>query len=74
MSLKLGDEFPNFALKTTAGDFQLHDWLGERLVILFILIKFNMKNISKFLVGVFYFLIQLIIHQFVQLNYHVLQN
>jgi hypothetical protein len=32
MSLKLGDEFPNFALKTTAGNFQLHDWLGERSV------------------------------------------
>jgi peroxiredoxin len=41
MSLKLGDEFPNFALKTTAGDFQLHDWLGERLVIFFILIELN---------------------------------
>jgi len=35
MSLKLGDEFPNFSLKTTGGDFQLHDWLGDSWGILF---------------------------------------
>ncbi|KAH9260145.1 hypothetical protein BASA81_001920 [Batrachochytrium salamandrivorans] len=27
--LNLGDEFPNFALQTTAGEFKLHDYLGE---------------------------------------------
>jgi alkyl hydroperoxide reductase subunit AhpC len=36
MSLKLGDEFPNFKLKTTAGEFQLHEWLGNQLVYLFL--------------------------------------
>jgi alkyl hydroperoxide reductase subunit AhpC len=32
MSLKLGDEFPNFKLKTTVGEFQFHDWLGDKFV------------------------------------------
>lgn len=32
MSLKLGDEFPNFQLKTTIGDIQLHEWLGDKFV------------------------------------------
>jgi 1-Cys peroxiredoxin 6 len=43
MSLKLGDQFPNFTLKTTVGEFQLHEWLGNKLVhlILFFLIKKN---------------------------------
>jgi hypothetical protein len=72
MSLKLGDEFPNFPLKTTIGEFQLHDWLNDRSIIFFflLLIKFQ----YMILVGVFYFHIQLIIHQFVQRNYHVLLN
>jgi len=35
MSLKLGDEFPNFKLKTTIGEFQLHEWLGNQWGILF---------------------------------------
>jgi alkyl hydroperoxide reductase subunit AhpC len=35
MSLKLGDEFPNFKLKTTNGEIQLHDWLGDKFVHLF---------------------------------------
>ncbi|CAF1232322.1 unnamed protein product [Rotaria sp. Silwood1] len=35
MSLKLGDEFPNFTLKTTIGDIQLHNWLGDKWGILF---------------------------------------
>jgi len=35
MSLKLGDEFPNFKLKTTGGEFQLHEWLGDKWGILF---------------------------------------
>ena len=34
MSLKLGDIFPNFTLKTTVGEFQLHDWLGEKFVFM----------------------------------------
>lgn len=32
MSLKLGDVFPNFTLKTTVGEFQLHEWLGDKFV------------------------------------------
>ncbi|CAF4422829.1 unnamed protein product, partial [Adineta steineri] len=35
MSLRLGEEFPNFTLKTTAGQFQLHEWLGNKWGILF---------------------------------------
>ncbi|CAF4372987.1 unnamed protein product, partial [Adineta steineri] len=35
MTLRLGEEFPNFKLKTTGGDFQLHDWLGDKWGILF---------------------------------------
>ncbi|CAF0893187.1 unnamed protein product [Rotaria sordida] len=35
MSLKIGDEFPNFKLKTTIGDIQLYDWLGDKWGILF---------------------------------------
>jgi peroxiredoxin len=43
MSLKLGDEFPNFALKTTTGNFQLHDWLGDRSVIFLLLIEYHLN-------------------------------
>jgi 1-Cys peroxiredoxin 6 len=32
MPLKLGDEFPSFHVKTTLGDIQLHDWIGDRSV------------------------------------------
>ncbi|CAF1121706.1 unnamed protein product [Adineta steineri] len=35
MTLRLGEQFPNFKLKTTGGDFQLHDWLGDKWGILF---------------------------------------
>jgi len=35
MSLKLGEEFPNFNLKTTIGEIQLHEWLGDKWGILF---------------------------------------
>ena len=35
MPLKLGDVFPNFQLKTTTGDFKLHEWLGDKWGILF---------------------------------------
>jgi alkyl hydroperoxide reductase subunit AhpC len=55
MSLKLGDEFPNFKLKTTIGEFQLHEWLGNKLVHLilffstkkcfFLLYLYQMGNI-----------------------------
>jgi alkyl hydroperoxide reductase subunit AhpC len=42
MSLKLGDEFPNFKLKTTIGEFEIHEWLGNQLVDLLL-------NLKKFL-------------------------
>lgn len=32
MSLKLGDLFPNFQLKTTIGNIQLHDWINDQFV------------------------------------------
>lgn len=35
MSLKLGDQFPNFHLKTTIGEIDLYQWLGEKWGILF---------------------------------------
>jgi len=35
MSLRLGDEFPNFKLKTTVGEIQFHEWLGDKWGILF---------------------------------------
>jgi len=28
--LKLGDQFPDFKLKTTVGDISLHEWLGDK--------------------------------------------
>lgn len=34
IALKLGDEFPNFHVKTTIGDIELHDWIGDRRVLL----------------------------------------
>lgn len=33
MSLKLGDQFPNFKLKTTVGEIELHQWLGDQYVL-----------------------------------------
>jgi len=30
MTLKLGDQFPNFKLKTTIGDINLHEWMGDK--------------------------------------------
>jgi alkyl hydroperoxide reductase subunit AhpC len=41
MSLRLGEEFPNFKLKTTGGEFQLHDWLGDKSVIILVLKNLN---------------------------------
>jgi peroxiredoxin len=35
MALRLGEEFPNFKLKTTAGEYQLHDWLEDKSVAFF---------------------------------------
>merc|ERR1712037_336590 len=35
MSLKLGDTFPNLSMKTTWGDLNLYDYLGESWGILF---------------------------------------
>jgi len=33
--VNLGDVFPNFKANTTAGEIQLHDWLGDKWGILF---------------------------------------
>lgn len=35
MSLRLGDEAPDFTAQTTEGDIQFHDWLGESWGVLF---------------------------------------
>ncbi|CAF4481485.1 unnamed protein product, partial [Rotaria sp. Silwood2] len=35
MSVKLGDDFPNYRLRTTFGNIQLYDWLGNKWGILF---------------------------------------
>jgi hypothetical protein len=64
VTLKLGDEFPNFHLKTTIGDIQLHDWIGEGSV----LIRISSFSTIYYLVGAFFSLIRLISHRFAQLN------
>ena len=35
MSLRLGDEAPNFAAQTTEGEISFHDWLGESWGVLY---------------------------------------
>jgi alkyl hydroperoxide reductase subunit AhpC len=35
MSLRLGDEAPNFTTKTTEGEINFHDWLGNSWGVLF---------------------------------------
>ena len=35
MSLKLGDQFPDFDVKSTIGDFNLYNYLGDGWGILF---------------------------------------
>ncbi len=35
MSLRLGDEAPNFTAQTTEGEINFHDWIGEGWAILF---------------------------------------
>ncbi|CAF3626450.1 unnamed protein product [Rotaria sp. Silwood1] len=35
MSVKLGDDFPNYRLRTTFGNIQLYNWLGNKWGILF---------------------------------------
>lgn len=35
MSLRIGDDVPNFKAKTTEGEIQFHDWLGDGWAILF---------------------------------------
>lgn len=35
MSLRLGDEAPDFTAQTTEGDIQFHEWLGESWGVLF---------------------------------------
>ncbi len=35
MTLRLGDEAPNFTAQTTAGELNFHDWLGQSWGVLF---------------------------------------
>ncbi|CAF1512930.1 unnamed protein product [Adineta ricciae] len=35
MSLRLGQKFPNYTVKTTVGDKKIHQWLGDQWGILF---------------------------------------
>ncbi|UJR24053.1 hypothetical protein I4U23_027021 [Adineta vaga] len=35
MEVRLGVQFPDFKIKTTVGDYQLHQWLGDQWGILF---------------------------------------
>ena len=35
MSLRINDEAPNFTAKTTQGEINFHDWIGEQWVVLF---------------------------------------
>ena len=71
MSLKLGDQFPNFALKPTQGEFQLHDWLGNRFAHRTSPPSFHF---FFFLAGEFYSHIRLITPRCVQPNYLVQRN
>lgn len=33
--MNLGDEFPNFKAKTTQGDIDFHEWIGETWAVFF---------------------------------------
>ena len=35
MSLRINDEAPNFTAKTTQGEIDFHDWIGEQWAVLF---------------------------------------
>ncbi len=35
MSLRINDEAPNFTAKTTQGDINFHNWIGDQWVVLF---------------------------------------
>ena len=35
MALRLGDEAPDFAAKTSKGDIKFHDWIGDSWAVLF---------------------------------------
>ena len=35
MSLRINDEAPNFTAKTTQGEINFHDWIGEQWAVLF---------------------------------------
>jgi len=35
MSLRLGDEAPNFNTQTTEGDINFHEWLGDSWGVLY---------------------------------------
>ena len=35
MSLRINDQAPNFNAKTTLGDIEFHEWIGDSWVVLF---------------------------------------
>src|SRR6201993_2089252 len=35
MSLRIGDEVPDFTAQTTEGEIRFHDWIGDHWAILF---------------------------------------
>src|SRR5947209_15424705 len=35
MALRIGDEAPNFTARTTQGDIDFHEWIGDQWAILF---------------------------------------
>ena len=35
MSLRINDEAPNFTAKTTQGEIDFHDWIGDQWAVLF---------------------------------------
>lgn len=60
MSLKLGDTFPNLSMKTTWGNLNLYDYLGESWVI-------ENNRLSRHIFSrVFFSRTQLITRQFAQ--------
>jgi hypothetical protein len=60
----LGDEFPNLQVKTTIGDIDLYEWIGNRSVSAGI----SLYSEGNFLVGAFFSPIRLISLRYAQLN------
>ena len=66
--LRLGDQAPNFKAETNVGPVNFYNWLGNNKPK-----NFDFKS-SKENLGAFYFLIQLILHLYVQQNLVKSQN